>query len=76
VDAQADRRATPSGCSARGSSRTASTTCSTARGARKTIDDVEKDSQTITIARERACWPASPKEIDRLIAAARASAAY
>src|SRR5690348_2360116 len=48
-----------------------------ARGARKAIDDVEKDSQTITIAREaRLLAGFTEEEIDRLIAAARASAAY
>src|SRR6516165_3290020 len=48
-----------------------------ARGARKAIDDVSKDSQTITIAREaRLLAGFTEEEIDRLIAAARASAAY
>jgi hypothetical protein len=48
-----------------------------ARGARKAIDDVSKNSQTITIAREaRLLAGFTEEEIDRLIAAARASAAY
>src|SRR5579871_576357 len=48
-----------------------------ARGAREAIDDVAADSQTITIAREaRLLAGFSEEEIDRLIAAARASAAY
>jgi uncharacterized ferritin-like protein (DUF455 family) len=48
-----------------------------ARGARKAIDDVSRDSQTITIAREaRLLAGFTEEEIDRLIAAARASAAY
>src|SRR5713226_8484490 len=48
-----------------------------ARGARKAIDDVGDNSQTITIAREaRLLAGFTEEEIDRLIAAARASAAY
>jgi uncharacterized ferritin-like protein (DUF455 family) len=48
-----------------------------ARGARKAIDDVGANSQTITIAREaRLLAGFTEEEIDRLIAAARASAAY
>ena len=48
-----------------------------ARGARKAIDDVGAKSQTITIAREaRLLAGFTEEEIDRLIAAARASAAY
>ncbi|MGH7914144.1 MAG: hypothetical protein ACREPW_05780 [Candidatus Binataceae bacterium] len=48
-----------------------------ARGARKAIDDVENSAQTITIAREaRLLAGFTEEEIDRLIAAARASIAY
>src|SRR6202049_5001900 len=48
-----------------------------ARGARKAIDDVGTNSRTITIAREaRLLAGFTEEEIDRLIAAARASAAY
>ena len=48
-----------------------------ARGARKAIDDVAANSQAITIAREaRLLAGFTEEEIDRLIAAARASAAY
>src|ERR1700694_5318521 len=48
-----------------------------ARGARKAIDDVGDHSQTITIARAaRLLAGFTEEEIDRLIAAARASAAY
>ena len=48
-----------------------------ARGARKAIDEVGDNSQTITIAREaRLLAGFTEEEIDRLIAAARASAAY
>src|SRR6202163_3984484 len=48
-----------------------------ARGARKAIDDVGDNSRTITIAREaRLLAGFTEEEIDRLIAAARISAAY
>jgi hypothetical protein len=48
-----------------------------ARGASKAIDDVGTNSQTITIAREARLLPGfTEEEIDRLIAAARVSAAY
>ncbi|HVA83782.1 MAG TPA: DUF455 family protein [Candidatus Binataceae bacterium] len=48
-----------------------------ARGARKALEDVASDSQTVTIAREaRLLAGFTEEEIDRLIAAARASAAY
>src|ERR1700675_888661 len=49
----------------------------TRRGARRAIDDVGTNSRTITIAREaRLLAGFTEEEIDRLIAAARASAAY
>lgn len=48
-----------------------------ARGARKALEDTAANPQTITIAREaRLLAGFTEQEIDRLIAAARASAAY